>query len=58
MPFILRDRKIKKEYYTELHSGLGKQSKPDTSKKSAHLVFKGKSKGLTDTSGQGCYSPT
>lgn len=43
MPFNFRDRRVKKEYYTEFHGGLGKQSKLEASK-SAQLVFKGNSK--------------
>lgn len=45
MPFIFRDRTVNKEYYTEFHGGLGKQSKLEASEKeSAQLVFKGNSK--------------
>lgn len=58
MPFIFRDRTVSKEYHTEFHGGLGKQSKLEASKKkSAQLVFKGNSKRAQQHSGQGRYSP-
>lgn len=57
MPFISRDRTVNKEYYTEFHGGLGKQSKLEASKKSAQLVFKGNGKRAQQHIGQGHYSP-